>query len=48
VLYRDGVPVALFEGGAVRFLETLAPASEWEARNLLLRSAVPAGLVHLS
>jgi ATP-dependent Lhr-like helicase len=48
VLYRDGIPVALLEGGAVRFLETLEPAGEWEARTLLLRSAVPAGLVHLS
>ena len=48
VLYRDGVPVALLEGGAVRFLETLEPASEWDARTLLLRSAVPAPLVHLS
>jgi ATP-dependent Lhr-like helicase len=48
VLYRDGVPVALLEGGAVRFLEDLEPAGEWEARNLLLRSAVPAPLVHLS
>ncbi len=48
VLYRDGVPVALLEGGTVRFLEALAPAGEWEARTLLLRSAVPAPLVHLS
>jgi len=48
VLYRDGVPVALLEGGTVRFLETLEPAGEWEARTLLLRSAVPAPLVHLS
>jgi ATP-dependent Lhr-like helicase len=48
VLYRDGIPVALLEGGAVRFLETLEPAGEWEARTLLLRSAVPAPLVHLS
>jgi ATP-dependent helicase Lhr and Lhr-like helicase len=48
VLYRDGIPVALLEGGTVRFLETLEPASEWEARTLLLRSAVPAPLVHLS
>ena len=48
VLYRDGVPVALLEGGEVRFLEALEAASEWEARNLLLRSAVPAPLMHLS
>ena len=34
--------------GEVRFLEEMEPASEWEARNLLLRSAVPAPLVHLS
>ena len=48
VLYRDGIPAALLEGGEVRFLEALEPAGEWEARNLLLRSAVPAPLVHLS
>ncbi len=39
LLYRDGLPIALFAGGEVQFLETLDPGSEWEARKALLRSA---------
>jgi ATP-dependent Lhr-like helicase len=39
VLYRDGMPVALFAGGEVEFLQTLDAASEWEAHKALLRSA---------
>ncbi|HXN44272.1 MAG TPA: helicase-related protein, partial [Xanthobacteraceae bacterium] len=39
VLYRDGVPVALFAGGEVKFLQTLDANSEWEAHKALLRSA---------
>jgi len=39
VLYRDGMPVALFAGGEVQFLQTLDVASEWEAHKALLRSA---------
>jgi ATP-dependent helicase Lhr and Lhr-like helicase len=37
VLYRDGLPVATLAGGEVQFLETLDAATEWEARNALLR-----------
>jgi len=37
VLYRDGLPVATLAGGEVQFLETLDPATEWEAHNALLR-----------
>jgi ATP-dependent Lhr-like helicase len=37
VLYRDGLPIATLAGGDVQFLETLDPATEWEARNALLR-----------
>jgi len=48
LLYRDGLPVALFAGGEVQFLETLDPATQWEARKALLRGAVPASLVALS
>ena len=48
VLYRDGIPIALLEGGEIRFLETLEAGSEWEARKTLLRSSVPAPLMHLS
>jgi ATP-dependent helicase Lhr and Lhr-like helicase len=39
VLYRDGVPVGLFAGGEVQFLQTLDAASEWEAHKALLRSS---------
>ena len=48
VLYRDGIPIALLEGGEIRFLETLEAGSEWEARKALLRSSVPVPLMHLS
>jgi ATP-dependent Lhr-like helicase len=48
LLYRDGLPVALFAGGEVRFLETLDAATQWEARKALLRGAVPASLIALS
>src|SRR6202030_755705 len=34
VLYRDGIPVALFAAGEVQFLESLDPRTEWEARQL--------------
>ena len=44
VLYRDGVPLALFAGGEVRFLQTLDPKDQWEAQNLLIRRHVPAVL----
>jgi ATP-dependent Lhr-like helicase len=48
VLYRDGLPVALFAGGEVQFLEPLDPAVQWHARKTLLRGAVPSSLVGLS
>ncbi|MGH8286211.1 MAG: Lhr family helicase, partial [Steroidobacteraceae bacterium] len=48
VLYRDGLPVALFAAGEVRFLEKLDPKEEWEARNAMLRRHVPALLAALA
>jgi len=48
VLYRDGVPIALFAGGEVRFLEKLEAKEQWEAQNLLLRRHVPAVLADLA
>jgi ATP-dependent Lhr-like helicase len=39
VLYRDGIPIALYTGGEARFLETLEPAEEWAAKKALLRGA---------
>jgi ATP-dependent Lhr-like helicase len=47
LLYRDGVPIATYAGGEVRFLETLGPKEEWEARNAVLRRHVPAALLPL-
>ncbi len=46
VLYRDGLPVALLAAGEVQFLETLEPATEWQARIALLRSAMPTEFAH--
>ena len=43
LLYRDGVPIALFVAGEVQYLVHLERAGEWEARNALLRSAGQSG-----
>jgi ATP-dependent Lhr-like helicase len=48
VLYRDGVPIAMFAGGEVRFIETLETQEQWSARNALLRRHVPPMLVGFS
>jgi ATP-dependent Lhr-like helicase len=48
VLYRDGLPVALFAGGAAQFLEELDAATQWQAKKALLRGAVPSALVALA
>jgi ATP-dependent Lhr-like helicase len=37
LLYRDGIPLALFAGGLVDFLETLDTGTQWQARKALLR-----------
>jgi ATP-dependent Lhr-like helicase len=37
LLYRDGIPVALFAGGLVDFRETLDAGTKWQARKALLR-----------
>ena len=48
VLYRDGLPVALFAGGEVQFLDELDTATQWQAQKALLRGAVPAALISLA
>jgi ATP-dependent helicase Lhr and Lhr-like helicase len=48
ILYRDGLPIALFAGGEVQFLEILDPGARWDARKALLRGAVPPSLIALS
>jgi ATP-dependent Lhr-like helicase len=42
ILYRDGLPIAIYVGGEVRFLEELAPKEQWDAQSALLRRQVPA------
>jgi ATP-dependent helicase Lhr and Lhr-like helicase len=48
LLYRDGLPIALFAAGEVRFLQSLDAGSEWEAHKALLRSRVPQPLLALA
>ena len=48
VLYRDGLPVALFVGGQAQFLEDLDPETEWQAKKALRRGAVPPALIAFS
>jgi ATP-dependent Lhr-like helicase len=48
ILYRDGLPIALFAGGQAQFLEDLAPETEWQAKKALRRGAVPPALIALS
>jgi ATP-dependent Lhr-like helicase len=37
VLFRDGIPAATMSGGEIRFLDEFDPATEWFARNALVR-----------
>jgi ATP-dependent helicase Lhr and Lhr-like helicase len=48
VLYRDGVPTALYAGSEVKFIEQLDPAEQWQVRGALLRRQVPAPLADLA
>jgi ATP-dependent Lhr-like helicase len=45
LLYRDGVPAAMLNGGEVEFLAALDTGTQWEFRKRLLRSP-PATLSH--
>ena len=48
LLYRDGLPVAMFAGGEVSYLQDMTPREQWEARHALLRRSVPPMLMDLS
>jgi ATP-dependent Lhr-like helicase len=48
VLYRDGLPIAVYAGGEVAFLELLEEKEQWQARNALLRRQIPAPLADLA
>jgi ATP-dependent Lhr-like helicase len=43
VLYREGVPIATFSGGAAHFHPGLEPGLEWEAQKALARGPLPPG-----
>jgi ATP-dependent Lhr-like helicase len=47
VLYRDGITIAALMSGEVQYLERMQPEQAWELKNLLLRTAAPAGLAAL-
>jgi ATP-dependent helicase Lhr and Lhr-like helicase len=47
LLFHDGVPVAFLMGGAVQLLSGSDPASQWQMRKQLLRSAAPKMLADL-
>jgi ATP-dependent Lhr-like helicase len=38
VLYRDGLPIALYVGGEIRFLQSMEAEEAWRAQNALLRN----------
>lgn len=48
ILYRDGLPLALYAGGDVRFLEPVDEKEQWQLRSALLRRHVPAPLADLA
>ncbi|HKU19260.1 MAG TPA: hypothetical protein VJP80_08455, partial [Candidatus Saccharimonadales bacterium] len=41
VLYRDGVPMAVQVAEEVKFMQEVAPETEWSLRNSLLRHHSP-------
>jgi len=45
VLYRDGLPVALYAAGEVSFLVDMDAKEQWQAQNGLLRRHLPDVLV---
>jgi hypothetical protein len=42
------VPIAVYVGSEVKFMEELPPAEQWQARGALLRRQVPAPLSDLA
>jgi ATP-dependent Lhr-like helicase len=44
ILYRNGEPVAVLEGGETRFLVELSRTMEWKAKAALMRKATPPSL----
>ena len=45
LLFEGGVPIATQAGGDIAYLQALAPAVQWEVKNLLIRKQRPASYV---
>jgi ATP-dependent helicase Lhr and Lhr-like helicase len=45
LVFEGGVPIATQSGGDIRYLQELAPAVQWEVKNLLIRRQRPASYV---
>jgi ATP-dependent Lhr-like helicase len=41
LLYRDGLPVAVYAAGTLSFLVDLDPKEQWQAQNAILRRHLP-------
>jgi ATP-dependent Lhr-like helicase len=48
VLYRDGLPIALYAGGEAQFLEELPADEQWAARKSLLRGSMASSVGSVS
>jgi ATP-dependent Lhr-like helicase len=48
VLYKDGLPIAAYVAGEVRFFVEIDPSAQWEVQNAILRRHVPAILADLA
>jgi ATP-dependent helicase Lhr and Lhr-like helicase len=44
LLYRDGLPIATFAGGEVKYLEDIPVSEQWELRHALWRRHAPAAM----
>jgi ATP-dependent Lhr-like helicase len=48
LLYRDGVPIAVYAAGEVKFVECVEAQEQWTLQSALLRRHVPAPLADLA
>ncbi len=44
ILYRDGEPIAVYEGGEVQFLVQFDEAEQWQIQKLLIQRDIPPAL----
>jgi ATP-dependent Lhr-like helicase len=44
VLYRDGIPIAVKDGGEIRILASTAPEERWAVEKALVTRTIPPAL----